>query len=158
MINLPDNSSHAFAALLYHLTATLDKQSDQMLMERLGIGTSQFRIMLEVQGHQHVSQRNVADRLGQTEASVSRQVRQLSEDGLAVITVNPQNRREHIVQLTPKGTRLYAEAARILQHMYHSVFAGVDDKQQALLYETLETLHKHVCLPGKIGSCQQPHS
>ncbi len=141
--------------LLQHLSATLAKQSDQMLMERLGIGFSQFKIMRIVQSYPTVTQRDIAERLGQTEASISRQVKLLQERGLLAVTISPENRREHHSSLTPKGTRIIEEVFKTLHETYAPMFDSLGDKRQKQLLETLGLMHEHLCVEGKIGACHK---
>src|ERR1700755_3521534 len=88
--------------LLQHTATILMRQSDQVLQERLGIGMSQFRVLLMLQRNANSQQRKLAECLGQTEASISRQIKLLCEKSLLAVRVNPQSRREHIAVLTPK--------------------------------------------------------
>ncbi len=54
--------------LLQHIGTILERQFDQALMEQLGIGTSQYRILLALEAHPSISQKHLATNLGQTEA------------------------------------------------------------------------------------------
>ena len=153
MVDVSLNQTDYIGYLLQHLSATLAKQSDQTLMERLGVGFSQFKIMRIVQGHPTVTQRDIAERLGQTEASISRQVKLLQERGLISVTISPENRREHHSSLTPKGTRIIEEVFRVLHESYAPMFESLGDKRQKQLLETLGLMHEHLCVEGKIGAC-----
>ncbi|HSX23988.1 MAG TPA: MarR family winged helix-turn-helix transcriptional regulator, partial [Candidatus Saccharimonadales bacterium] len=61
--------------LLQHLSGVLAKQSDQALQERLGIGFSQFKILRVLQHSPQTQQRQIAEWIGKTEASISRQIK-----------------------------------------------------------------------------------
>src|SRR5262245_828979 len=91
--------------LLQHTAMILMRQSDQVLQERLGVGMSQFKILMMVRTSPNVQQRKLAEALGQTEASISRQTKLLCEKGLLIIRVNPKSRREHIAVPTAKGLK-----------------------------------------------------
>src|SRR5215469_5364206 len=95
---------------LQHVASLLGKQSEQVLQERLGIGFSQFKILRVLQSNPHIKQREIAYNLGQTEASISRQVKLMLDEGLLHSTISPKNRREHITVPTAKGVKL-TEAA-----------------------------------------------
>src|ERR1700761_9456249 len=96
--------------LIQHLAAVMGRQSDQVLQEQLGIGLSQFRILMVLEWNPRVQQRAIADSLGQTEASVSRQIKLLKSKNLLVSKIDPSNRRKHITAPTPLGMQL-TEAA-----------------------------------------------
>ncbi|HSX07491.1 MAG TPA: MarR family winged helix-turn-helix transcriptional regulator [Candidatus Saccharimonadales bacterium] len=142
--------------LLEHLSGMSGRQSDQVLQEQLGIGLSQYKIMRALQWHPKVQQRKLAQSLGQTEASVSRQIKLLHERGMLVTEVNAAERRAHLTRITPKGLKV-AEAARQVLVQYHSpMFGTLSDKEMKQLLETLKKLHNFVCQPAKAHSCDHP--
>ena len=153
MVETQTSQTNTIGYLLQHLSATLAKQSDQILMERLGIGFSQFKIMRIVQSEPQATQRQIADKLGQTEASISRQVKLLDERGLIVTAISPENKREHHTSLTAKGVRLVDEVFRVLRETYDPMFDDLGPKRQKQLLETLSLMHGHLCVAGKIGAC-----
>lgn len=139
------DTSHDLGYLLHHLSAVLARQSDQVLQEQLGVGFSQFKILLMVEQKGVLQQREIAVRLGQTEASVSRQVKILQEDGMLTSQVSPQNRRQHITRLTPKGARVLMSATDILNRYHYPVFSKLSDRQQQQLRELLTIMHQATC-------------
>ena len=139
--------------LLQHLSGVLAKQSEQALMERLGIGFSQFKILMVLQFSQQAQQRQIAESLGQTEASISRQVGLMVDKGLLAISINPKNRREHLTSITIKGDRLAEEALNVLNSCHASMFESLGEKKQEQLLEILYLMHQHTCQPGKTGAC-----
>lgn len=68
--------------LLHHLGTALDRQSDLLLQDKFGLGFSQFKIMLALKQKDGVQQKQIAHTLGQTEASISRQIKLLVNMGL----------------------------------------------------------------------------
>ncbi len=143
--------------LLQHTATSLARQSDQMLQERLGIGFSQFKIMMVLQWNPSVQQRHIAERLGQTEASISRQIKLMHEDGLLQSTVRPENRREHVTTLTRKGERLADEASSLLNQYHAPIFATLSEKQQRQFAEVLERMHQEICRGDRVGRCHQSY-
>ena len=146
-------STHS-GAQMQHLVALTSRDMDQMLLEQLGIGLAQYKIMSTIHDHPHVQQRTIADTLGQTEASVSRQIKLLAEKALLHAEQNPTNKREHITDLTPNGVQIVDAAERVLGGYQTKFFAGLSDKQQQQLDELLGVLHRSVCYhkhPGVDG-------
>jgi len=131
--------------LLNHLAFVLLRQSDQVLQEQLGIGFSQFKILMVLKWNPSLQQRQIADRLGQTEASISRQIKLLHEKGLLSTYVSPKNKREHITTLTPKGEKLTEKSMTILNNYHAPTFATLTPKQQEQLTTLLTIMHDHVC-------------
>ena len=142
--------------LLQHLSTVLAKQSDQVLSERLGIGFSQYKILLVLQANPRTRQRHIAERLGQTEASISRQIKLMHEKNLLQTTINPNNRREHLTTPTSKSLRLSEEAQNLLNGYHGPMFEKLSAKQREQLLESLTLMHQLACQSGRIGSCDNP--
>lgn len=142
--------------LLQHLAFTMSRQNDQVLQERLGIGYSQFKILMVLQRNPHIQQKQIAEALGQTEASVSRQIRIMTDKGLLQTTVSPQNRRVHITTPSNRGTKLAEEAMVVLNGFHAPMFERFSDRDQEQLLKTLSAMHESVCQAGKTGACDRP--
>lgn len=151
----PHEPTHRIGYLLQHVAFCMARQSDQALQEQLGIGLSQFKIMMVLEWNPNVQQRHIADSLGQTEASISRQIKLMHEQGLLQTTISPHNRREHITTLTPKGTRLTEEALKVLRRYHAPTFEVLSPKQQNQLLEILGLMHGEVCKGDRPGRCYQ---
>lgn len=142
--------------LLQHLATTLARQSEQVLQEKLGTGFSQFKILMALQWNPHVQQRQIAEALGQTEASISRQIKLMLEKDLLRSQVSPHNRRERITTPTPKGLKL-AESVREVLNSYHGpMFEQLSQSQREQLLQTLTIMHEYSCQAGKTAACHRP--
>lgn len=139
--------------LLHHLSFVLDRQSDALLQERMGIGFSQFKILKVLQHRHGIQQRAIAYCLGQTEASVSRQIKVLHESGLLTTYISPGNRREHITTLTPKGVKVIEHAKELLMEFHAPMFDHLSADQKQQLQKILGILHEYVCQGVKLGAC-----
>ncbi len=139
--------------LLQHTATILMRQSDQVLQERLGIGMSQLRLLMMLQNAPNVQQRKLAECLGQTEASVSRQIKLLREKGMLTVRINPKSRREHLTLPTPKGVKLTEAALEVLSQYHTPMIELLNDKQRQQLTESLKTFHEHTCAAGKPFAC-----
>lgn len=137
--------------LLNHLAFILSRQSDQVLQEQLGIGFSQFKIMMALKWNPSVQQKHIAERLGQTEASISRQIKLLHEKGLLTTRISAENKREHITTLTSKGERLTEKAMQILNSYHAPTFASLSASEQQSLIATLNKMHDAACVERKGG-------
>ena len=142
MSSLDNNLGYLF----HHISAVLARQSDQILLEQLGIGFSQFKIMLILAEGKGTQQRQIATTLGQTEASISRQIKLLHDDGFISSQVNPANRREHITHLTPRGSKVTERAMEILNNYHAPIFNNLSERQQVQLRELLSAMHDAVCI------------
>ncbi|HSW79992.1 MAG TPA: MarR family winged helix-turn-helix transcriptional regulator [Candidatus Saccharimonadales bacterium] len=138
-------SANDLGYLFQHVASILAKRSDQELQEVLGIGYSQLKLLLALQDKPYLKQRDIASDLGQTEASISRQVKLMIDQGILQVTINPKNRREHLTQVTPKGDRITAAALETLKKYHEPIFATLGSKQRSQLQEIFQDLHVQVC-------------
>lgn len=143
--------------LLQHTATMIMRQSDQILQERLGIGMSQLRIMMMLERSPNIQQRKLADCLGQTEASISRQIKLLQEKGMLAVRVNPKSRREHLAVPTPKGLKMTQAAMEALVRYHTPMTEQLSEKQREQLQTMLQTFHNHICSPGKPFACDHPY-
>jgi DNA-binding MarR family transcriptional regulator len=111
--NIIGQKSH-FPPLL-HLSYMLQQASDELLLDKVGVGLSQARIMSVLHSSNAQSQRSVAVELAQTEANVSRQLRQMKKQGLVKVTKTKKDARQRDVVLTTKGKNAYGKAEKLLK-------------------------------------------
>ena len=139
--------------LLQHISEVLAKQYDQVLQEQLGIGLSQYKLLMVLEWNPRVQQLTIANSLGQTEASISRQIKLLQGKGLLMSKKDPGNRRRHIAAPTPLGMQVTEAATAIMRRSFGPEFARLGEDQLFQLIATLQSLHQIVCRPGKLGAC-----
>lgn len=151
---MPTNTqANTFGYLLHHASTILARQYDAALQKQLGIGMAQFKILMILRRLPSPQQSKLAECLGQTEASISRQIKLLAKDGLLEVTVSPENRRQHLAHVTPKGATLTAKALEVMREYSQPVFAALSDEQQTQLQTCLQILHQQVCAEGKPFAC-----
>jgi DNA-binding MarR family transcriptional regulator len=139
--------------LLQHLSEVLAKQYDQVLQEQLGIGLSQYKLLIVLEWNPRVPQRTIATSLGQTEASISRQIKLLKGKALLVTKNDPANRRKHITAPTTLGMQVTEAATAIMRRSFGPEFARLGEDQLFQLIASLQQLHQIICRPGKLGAC-----
>lgn len=109
-------------------------------MEQLGVGLSQYRI-LRILHHSMVAQREIADKLNQTEAAISRQIKLLIGKGLVQTSVDESEKRKNIVSLTSPGLKMSIAAGELLSRENVNLLSSLNRKQQAILIELLEKIN-----------------
>lgn len=139
--------------LIQHLASVIGKQTDQLLREQLGIGLSQYRILLALDWNPRVQQQTIASALGQTPASISRQIDVLEQKGLLTSRQDQLNRRKHITVPTPLGMQMTEAANEIIRRGMGAEWAALGDDQLQQLMTGMQRLHQIVCQPGKTGAC-----
>ncbi len=125
---------------VHRLSSNLSRKYDQLLLERYGIGFSQYKIMHLLQNNEAMKQSSIATILGQTEASISRQVQIMVGYGFAIVTVNKLDKREHLVCITSKGLRLINEADKVISQKTSQIFKDIGHKQKIQLITALQAI------------------
>lgn len=142
--------------LIQHLSAVIGKQLDHTLQEQLQVGYSQYRILLMLEWNPQVQQQSLATSLGQTEASISRQLKLMKTKGLVAVRSDVNNKRKHITALTPKGMQITEAATAVIRRTFGPELAAMSEDQLTLMIAALNRLHLIVCQPGKPGACDHP--
>lgn len=133
-------TDNELAIYIHQVHSLMARESDQRLLEQLGIGLAQYKILAALHAAPKPQQRAIASELGQTEASISRQIKLLEGKGMLVATKNPANMREHHITLTARGLQLIEAAERVISGYHHGTFAGLSKKQRQQLEEALAVL------------------
>lgn len=139
--------------LLSHVASVMSKQADQILQKELGLGLSQFKILMVLQKNERVQQRFIADSLGQTEASISRQIQLLQDKGLLTSKRDLKNLRQRITVPTTDGLALTKTAMTTINKHLQPELAQMSQPAFDALMTNLHDLHEIVCQPGKTGAC-----
>lgn len=144
-------TNNSLGLTLHHLSFMLDRQSDLFLSDRFGMGFSQFKILVALLHRTNVQQQEIAEFLGQTESSVSRQVQRLINDGLISSRRDSSDRRQRVTQLTTKGEKLTRLAMVELEKHYAPMFKTLSDKKQAELAAMLDVMRDYVSSNVRYG-------
>ncbi|MGH7195349.1 MAG: MarR family winged helix-turn-helix transcriptional regulator [Candidatus Saccharimonadales bacterium] len=150
-----NNPTDALGSALNHLSFVLDRQINQALFEQLGLGLAQYKVLAEISNSPRPKQKQIANNLAQTEASISRQIKLLSDAGLIIARVDPKNRRSRATFLTYKGERLVQAAGTIFANQHKQIFAKLNQQQLAALANYLAVLHGAVCGNKQSRACDR---
>ncbi|MCS5724210.1 MarR family winged helix-turn-helix transcriptional regulator [Herbiconiux sp. CPCC 203407] len=114
------------AVKLHRATALLDRISDRYLRAHHGIPYSDFVVLLVVRVLGEPTQREIADDLSVSRASVTQRLEGLRANGLVEVRPHPRDARARLVRLTSEGGALLDRAWRGLDGRQDGVDAGVD--------------------------------
>ena len=145
------DTNNSLGFTLHHLSFMLDRQSDLFLQDRFGIGFSQFKILMALMRRTNVQQRGIAEYLGQTESSVSRQIQSMVDDELVSSRRDSNDHRQRVTQLTTKGEKLARSSMAGLEKHYAPMFDTLSDKKQMELAELLDSMRDYVSNNVKYG-------
>lgn len=120
----PITESLAFA--LHRATVLVDRAADLFLRARHDVSYSLFSVLLLIGTHDGPTQREVADMLGVSRASITQRVAELRRRGLVLAEAHPTDARAVTLTLTPEGGTLLERAWRDLESGDEGIDAGVD--------------------------------
>lgn len=124
--------------LVRQVAARVDRAGDTLYRRELGVSLAQFLVLSVVDAHPGpLNQQAIADRLGLTKGTVSRQVELAVNEGRMRVETSPRSRRENLVSLTPSGTALVRAGDGILAR---SLVADLPALDPSDLGSTIRTL------------------
>lgn len=104
--DLPDDFAR-FWFLLRRVATQIDRSGEALFRRELGISLAQFLVLSTVDAFPHrLNQQMIADRLGLTKSTVSRQIDNGVAGGLIAVAPSSTSRRENDISLTAAGTAL----------------------------------------------------
>jgi DNA-binding MarR family transcriptional regulator len=129
--------------LIHELAQQLTAESDQILLERFGIGFSQFKVLVAIEEQQGLQQKYIASLLGQTEASISRQIGILIDKDL--VEIGPaKDSRQHLMYLTPRGEEMVQKASRALEIFFGPLLSQLSENQVTKLRDYLINIRSNI--------------
>lgn len=138
-IKVMDTNNPGF--MLHKIGSMMERASDQVLFNEFGVGYSQFKILFALSYHEDVQQKEIAQFLGQTEASISRQIKLLKEASFITITLGADDKKKHLITLTVKGQKMLSDALSVLNSYYLPILSVLSESEQLALGRYLSKIH-----------------
>lgn len=119
-------------------------------MERLGVDRHFSTLVAIDHADQKCTQQYLSDLLNFDKVSMVRMLDYLVDKKMITRAVNPHDRREHIIQLTPKAKKIMPEIHKGIKEMNSTAFKDVSKHDRELFYNSLVTIFKNIKnLPAK---------
>ncbi len=124
----------------------IEKHLSDALAKKDTITFSQFLVLLALscQCSKRSTQREIADFLFLTEATVSRHIGTLVDAGYLERSENPESRRENILTLTRSGTDALAVAQTEIDARLTAIFDGVPQDIQQHAQQLFDRIIRHL--------------
>ena len=106
---------------------------------------SQYKILMIIKWTPSLQQNQIAKQLGVTEASISRQIKLMFDDGLIQSIPDESDRRKHVITLTKRGERVSEQAVEFLKQQNQLMTNSLSRSEQEQLLGYLKVLHNNVC-------------
>ncbi len=118
-------------------------------MAHRGLGFPEQVVIMHLAAHGRSNQEQVARQFGIDKGAIAKTVVKLEEKGLITRAVNPQNKREKLMELTPAADDVVADMKRALAGMAATMFSGMSPDEVARLTQALS--HVAANLSGEEG-------
>lgn len=118
-----------------HLNKLVESVQEQISrsLSPFGLTPSQFGALEVLHVRGGVKQREIAESLMKTGGNITMVVDNLVKDGLVERTKSPLDRRQSIVELTPKGRVLIEEVGPVYSKAVESALSGLSDSDCDLI-------------------------
>lgn len=126
--------------LVRRVASVSERQGESLFRAELGISLAQFLVLSVVDAHPGtLNQQAVADRLGLTKGTVSRQVEQSVRAGYMRVSPSAVSRRENVVELTAAGTDVVRKGDAVFEAAQEA-FPPLDPADVAATLRVLRAL------------------
>ena len=127
------SDSGQLAYELHAAVARLDRAADRILRREHGISYRRFLPLFMLAEHGASSQRNLAEYLNVSEASMSRMALVLRDSGKLEIRADPDGGNRRRLALTPEGAALVRHAKQLLAARLETIVEHADIPAAAYL-------------------------
>ena len=132
------------------------KERGMAAYEDTGLNPYHHAILVVLDQGALETQGAIADRLGYDRGQLVGMLDELEEQGLVERRRDPDDRRRHIVQMTPAGRKALGKLRAIAALLEDELFAPLDESARDELHRLLLRLAEHH-LPGcQLGSFEPP--
>jgi DNA-binding MarR family transcriptional regulator len=133
-------SQESAESLLHKLVYLMGQSANKSLIEKVNVNFTQFRILMQLNYNPSSNQKNLADCIGMTEGGLSKAILDLEEKKIIISSINPENRRERQLHLTPAGRLLFNKSATELSNMSKELFSVLSHHEQTNFTHSLQKL------------------
>lgn len=134
------------AGRMLHLLSRKHFQYCENKFQSLGIGPGQVPILMELGKHGQLSQRDLAEKVRVTPATISGTLKRLERSGVIVRTGAEDDARVSLVSLSENGEALMKEARSVFAEADDLLIEGFSQQEKeallSLLQRMLENVHE----------------
>lgn len=113
-------------------------------LEHLGVDRHFSTLIAIDKTKEKCTQQYLSDLLNFDKVSMVRMLDYLVDKKMIIRTVNPNDRREHIIELTPKAKKIMPEIHKGIAEMNTTAFKGVSKQDREVFYSCMTTILKNI--------------
>lgn len=128
--------------LVHRVAGLMDRAGEALFRRELSISLAQFLVLSVVDAYPgNLNQQAIAERLGLTKGTVSRQIDNAVAAGRMTVQVSERTRRENQIALTPAGQDLVRRGDALFRDAQRNVLPVLDDHDMAAALRVLSALN-----------------
>ena len=104
------------------------------------LGFPEQIVIMYLTKHGKSNQQKIAESFGIDQGAITKTINKLEAKGFVDRKVNPKNKREKILSLTPKATTLQNELNRTYQEWSSAIFKDIPQTQRKAFEETVHSM------------------
>lgn len=143
------------AAFLLKRLGFKAKEQALRAYEETGLNPYHYAVLVALDDDEHETQGSIADALGYDRGQLVGLLDELEERGLVERRRDPDDRRRHIVRLTPDGKQALRKVRTLARQIEDDFLAPLSDEERAQLHALLLRLaetHEPRCAPQSPSS------
>jgi len=126
------------SVMLIHRLDRIARRRSEIALAPLGLRKRQVVALMILREHGAIAQGALGETLRLDPANMVGLLNELEDQGLLDRRRDPEDRRRHIVELTPEGIAALERAQEALAGVQNYVLAGLDDDERCKLHELLD--------------------
>ena len=134
-----ESNMHSFMSDI-SIIVRLMRLSSERNMSHHGLGFPEQMILMILSDGEPSSQGALANILGIDKGAIARTVAKLEKKGYVIRTVNPDDHRENVVEITPLCTEIIQEMRENLIEIRNVAFTGFTEEEQHVIKENMHRL------------------
>lgn len=112
----------------------------QNLLDETGVYQAQHRLLMQISRNQNASQKDIADSMGISTATIAVSLKKLEKGGYINKVMDEGDNRFNQITITEKGKEVVKQSIQIFETTDQRIFAGLSDEEKATLSSLLQKL------------------
>jgi DNA-binding MarR family transcriptional regulator len=117
-----------------------------------GVTPGQWRFLRVLWEEDGITQRELSERVGATEATTVRSTRSLLKSGLIERRDDPKDKRKFRIFLTPRARRLEATLLPYVAEVHAIALEGIPERDVATTVRVLKAIHENFVAHGDVAT------
>ncbi len=119
------------------------KDRSHAAFDGTGLSAFHYAVLALLEEDPRETQAQIADALGYDRSLIVRLLDELEERGLVIRKRDPDDRRRHVVKLTPAGHSMLVELRAIVQRLEDDFLSPLDTRERDTLHVLLTKVASH---------------